>query len=180
MTGLYLVLFIVGLVFLGLSLFGADTGHDGIEIGHIDLGHDGLGHDGVDHHGADSPKLFSIRALAAFFLGFGMTGLACKWAGVGIGAQLAFSLLSGFVVAALAYFIMKVMFSQQAGAPLDSTTFVGKTGLVTIGTGLQGIGEVCVDHKYFACKEKSGGELSLNETVKVETATAGLLLVEKI
>lgn len=177
MTGLYLVLFIVGLVFLALSLFGADSSIEFAHEGGLDLNGDGV----IDgHHGADSPKIFSVRALAAFFLGFGMTGLACEWAGLGIGAQLGFSLLSGFVVAALAWGIMYVMFKQQAGVPTDSNMFIGKTGIITIATGNHGIGEVRIDNKYFSCAAKNGGALKLNQQVKVETSSTGLLIVEKI
>ena len=174
MTALYLVFLIIGLVFLGMAIFGADAGHDGIEIGHIEVSHDG-----ISPH-ADSPQIFSVRSVAAFLLGFGMTGLVCVWLGKSVMSQLIFGGLSGVVIGGLSVGIMYLMYTQQAGTPIDSSAFIGKTGMITTYSGAQGIAEVCVDNKHFTCKEKNGGELRIYQQVKVESANTGVLIVEKI
>ena len=175
MTILYLALIILGLAVFALSAFGG-VDHD-FDLGHHDFD---LGHHDLDGH-ADSPGLFSIRTISALFAGFGVSGLLAKlvlnW---GVGGQLLLGFGTGIAFAALAWLIMYAFYTQQAGAVKDATTLIGKSAVVTTGTGDQGIGECRVDNFYFTFREKGNTPVALNEIVKVVEAETGLLIVEKL
>lgn len=176
MTALYITLLLLGLVVFALSAFGG-VDHD-FDFGHHDFD---FGHHDVDSGNVDSPGLFSVRTISALFAGFGVAGILAKlvlnW---GVGGQLLLGFGTGLVFAALAWLIMYAFYTQQAGAVKDATTTIGKTAVVTVGTGDQGIGECRVDNFYHTFREKNNNKVGLNEIVKVVEAETGLLVVEKL
>ena len=185
MTALYLVFLILGLAVFAISIFGLvehDFDFSGLGYGiDLDMTHDfDLGHQDIESH-TDSPGIFSIRTISAFLAGFGLGGILGRLVlGWGIGGQLLLGFVIAFALGTLAYGIMKLMYSQQGGAVRDSLSLVGKTGVVTIGTGNQGIGECRVDNNHYTCREKGNKTLTPNEIVKVAEAEVGLLIVEKL
>lgn len=172
MVGLYLTFLILGLAVFVLAIFGDfehDFGH------HFDFGHHDLDST-IDH-----PGLFSIRTISAFLAGFGTSGLLAKlvleW---GVGGQLFLGFATGLLLAALAYLIMYGFYSQQAGAVKDSSKLIGKTAIVTTGTGDQGIGECRVENNHYTFREKNGFKLYPNHIAKVVESEVGILILEKI
>jgi hypothetical protein len=184
MTALYLTFLLLGLTIMLLSILGG-VGHH-FDFGHhFDVGHHfGLGHHvEISHQGAiqQNPGLFSIRTIAAFITGFGVSGLTSKLIlGWGIGGQLALGFATGIVLSILAFGLFVAFYSQQAGDVTDASEFIGKSAVVTIGSGNQGIGECRVGNLYYTCRDKNGKSFISNEIVKVVEADLGLLIVEKI
>ena len=192
MLTLYVIFAIVGLAVFAISIFGIiehdlDIGHI-FDFSHFDMGHDfDIGHQDIEQH-TDSPGLFSIRTISAFLAGFGVAGILAKLVlGWGMGGQLLLGFIFAFALAAIAYLIMKLMYSQQGGDVVDATKLVGKSGVITTPTTSdQGIGECRVDNRYYTCRVKGksdvlvSGVLLINETVKVVESVEGMLLVEKL
>ena len=185
MTALYLVFLILGLAVFAISIFGLvehDFDFSGLGYGiDLDMTHDfDLGHQDIESH-TDSPGLFSIRTISAFLAGFGLGGILAKlvleW---GVGGQLLLGFVIALSLAAIAYFIMKLMYSQQGGALRDSSELVGKTAVVTTGVGNQGIGECRVENNHYTFREKNNAKLEPNQVGKVVQAEAGLLIIEKL
>ena len=171
MITLYTIFLIVGLTVFLLALLG-NVEHD---LGHIfDITH----HD-FDHAHGDSPSLFSIRTISAFLAAFGVSGLTAISLHWGIPGQLAIGFGSGIVLAAVAYGIMYIFYSQQGWKLTDSRNFVGMQAVITTAPGSQGVGECKIDNKYYSCKEKTNQHLLFNDTVKIVESVEGMLIVEK-
>jgi len=180
LTAFYLTILIVGLAIFVLSIF-ADFGHDfDFHTGDIHPGDIG-GHD----LGQDSPGLFSLRAISAGLAGFGVVGLTTtlylNWP---IWAQLLGGIGVGFLFTYLAYLMMKVFYSQQAGKPASTDTTVGKFATITIGAGKQGIAQCNVENRYYPCilNDINALPLKLHEQVKIVSVSGSgdTLIVEKI
>lgn len=191
MTALYVVFSILGLAVFCFSIFGlVEHEFDFSGFDHdfgFDMSHDfDIGHQDIESH-TDSPGLFSIRTISAFLAGFGIAGILAKlvlnW---GIGGQLLLGFGFAFLLAILAYYIMKIMYNQQGGDVVDSSKLIGKSAVITTPTSIQGIGECRVDNRYYTCRVKGkpdvvvSGDLKINETVKVVESVEGMLLVEKL
>jgi di/tricarboxylate transporter len=176
MTTLYGIFVVFGLLIFVIAIF-ADVSHD-IDFGHHDFD---FGHHDLDSSHTDSPGLFSIRTISAFLAGFGVSGLLAKlvldW---GVGGQLFLGFATGLALAAMVYLIIRLFYSQQAGGVKDASELVGKSAVITIGTGSQNIGECRVDNLYYTFREKNGKKLNPNEVAKVTEAEPGLLIVEKL
>lgn len=180
MVAFYLVLLFLGLAIFAMAIF-ANLDHD-ISIGDHDFsGHDlHVSHEG-DNNGNMTPGLFSVRTISALFAGFGVAGLVAKLLlGWGMGGQLILGFVTGIVLAVVAYLIMLGFYSQQAGGVRDASNFIGRTALVTTGTGSQGIGECSIDNQHYTFREVANNHLYLNEIVKVVKVQDGQLVVEKV
>jgi len=188
MVSLYLVFALFGITIFVLSIFGLHGGdvHDGLS--HISFGHDGIGHNDLGHHEignsennlATSPGLFSLRTISAFLAGFGSSGLAAYFIGWHLTGQVILGFSTGIILALIAFGIMKLMYTQQAGVVNDSANLVGKSGVITVSSGDQGIGEIHIENMYYTCKEKTSKSLGFNQVVKVIESQNGLLIVEKV
>ena len=175
---LYIILAVVGGIFLILSLFGGDVDGVDLDVGDTDF-------DITDAEaGVDSPGIFSIRTIATFFLTFGIAGVIVLSRGGGIGSQLGWGVGLGLVVTFLYFLIMKFMYSMQGSSMSSVNDLIGKTGIVTIPTTDTGIGQVrvatVVGQTEYTCKEKNGKKLKQNDEVKITGSLgAGTLTVEK-
>lgn len=122
----------VGLLFLIVSgLFGHDHDHD---VG-ADHDHD---HDTGADHGADgshispSISIFSTKVIATFLLIFGSTGAIAYYSKLGwLGSSL-IGFVSGIIIAALMYWILNLMYKQQASSLIPTEEAVNTTGTVEV------------------------------------------------
>ena len=99
-------------LFFVLSLFfgdaDADTDHG------FDVHHD-LDHGGADgHHGHSMSNIFSIRNLFLFGVGFGAVGAVARYYGFSMMVSSVFGTATGFVFAALGYFLFRALYAQQS------------------------------------------------------------------
>lgn len=173
---IYLVLGLVGAIFLGLSIFGMD-GDVEVDIGEADF-------DISDAEvGVDSPSLISFRTIATFFLVFGISGFLGNHLGYSTMVQLIVSLSSGLGVGVLYGLVMKGMFAMQGDSSVSEKTLVGKTAIVTTPSVTSGICQVkftssALNEEYTA-REINNVMLKQNQPVTVISSSGGMLMVEK-
>jgi membrane protein implicated in regulation of membrane protease activity len=174
MIALYVTFSVVGILIFALSIFGG-LEHE-IDLSHsMDFAHHDLG----DH--GDHPGIFSVRTIAAFLAGFGVSGLTSKvFLNWGIGGQLALGFGTGLALAGFAILVMRLIYSQQCGSIKDANTLVGKTAIISISSGEQGIAECLADNYYYSCKEKNNDALRKNDSTRIVEVQPGMLIVEKI
>lgn len=93
------------------------------------LGLDGDG-DFDPETGDSDTGVLSIRTLAAFFTGFGWTGVACLQAGWSLGPTLIVSLLSGGAFMFAVLFTMRTLYGMRYEGTLNYRNAIGKVGVV--------------------------------------------------
>jgi membrane protein implicated in regulation of membrane protease activity len=176
------------ILFLGIGALGLLSSLILGEFGHGDLGGHDFSHDFSGDHGdagdADSPKLFSLRIIFAFLMAFGIGGGSMYLADKSIGVQIITGFLSGVVTAAITYYIMKLLYSQQGNSNLDAADFIGKQASVTVETTNSGSCQIKIDSgggdQLFLAKEKNSNPVKLHETVKIVGRLGSVLIIEKI
>ena len=174
---LYIIFTLIGAAVLLFSLFGGDH--------HLEISSDA--HDlQMDEHGSDndSPKVLSLRTIASFLLAFGVAGIICLYLGKGIGAQMFWGFLSGFLTVALVYSIMKLFYSQQGYSTFNLTELIGANCVVTVGTTSSGIASVRVltpdGAREYTCREISGEKLERNDVVIIKSIQDNTVFVSKV
>jgi len=175
------VIFILRLI---LQFIGGDAGDTDL---HID-GADGLdGVDGdMDFDGADTDysfKVLSLQAITAFFMMFGLVGLAIlKQGTLGTG----WSLFGGMAAGSGAVWVLKNIFKaalslQSSGTMNLKKNAIGVEGSVYLTIPEGGAGKVRVavqNHlKVFNARAQNGGEIKTGEDIKVVKVVAGNILV---
>ncbi|MFH0910356.1 MAG: hypothetical protein V1918_02445 [Planctomycetota bacterium] len=183
------ILFLVRLVlmFLGADHGDVDAGAaDAGSVGDLDSGGD-FDHGGAVDHGADSDlsfKLLSFQGLTAFFMMFGLVGLALTRES-GVGQTLAF-LGAGAAGLAAMYGVAKffsALLGLQSSGTIDMKNALGAEGKVylTIPAGGTGKVELVVqDHlKIFDAVADANEPIKTGERVRVERLVAGETLVVK-
>ncbi len=114
--------------FIALVIGGGDFDHGDADVGgdaDFDTGED------VDGHGdaAHGVKILSVRAMVAFGVGFGWTGVLGLSNGWTLAAALFGGLAFGMVFLFAVYFIMRFLYAMQdPGGGLDYWNGVGKRG----------------------------------------------------
>lgn len=171
---IYLIFLGIGVLGLLLSIIlGVD--HDG-EIGHdLNINPDG------DY--GDSPKIFSLRIIFSFLMSFAIGGGSMYLLEKSLGSQIIVGVLAGILTSAFVYYLMKFLYSQQGNSNVNSDSFIGKTGIVTIGTTKMGFSQVRINSQggdeLFMAKEANEKKLKKNDTVIVEGKIGTTLLVTK-
>ncbi len=198
-------LFFVRLVLFFLGYHGgADTDADagaGVDVDHDfggDVGHDFGGHveahvgGDVDAHGGELGeayavfKLLSFQSVTAFFMMFGLVGLALRKE-----AELveAWSLLGALFAGAFSFWvigkILQVMKGLQSSGTMSMANAIGQEGSVYLSIPAGGIGKVQVtvqDHLgVFSAVSRTGESIRTGERVTVVSVAAGnTLVVEKL
>jgi membrane protein implicated in regulation of membrane protease activity len=173
---LYLIFFGVGFFFLAISVFGGDIEVDvdiELEVGDMESA-------------SESTSIFSIRTLATFLVGFGVTAWTVARGEGSIGWQIAAGIGSGVIISALYYFAMRLFFSMQGSSMVTASSLIGKEGIITIPTTSTGVAQVRVatvaGNSEYTCKETEGLKLKQNDLVKVTSVAMGVgtITVEKL
>lgn len=174
---LYFAFLLIGVLGLLSSLIFGDTDSDG------GLDHNGDIGGGDGDHGHDGPKILSLRVIFAFLLAFGIGGGSLYLSGKGLGFQLLTGFLAGIATAAMAFYMMKFLYSFQGNSNIDSNDLVGLTGMITIPTTSTGLAQVKVDSKgadnQFMARSVDGTILKQHDAVKVTGKIGNTLIVTK-
>ena len=177
MVHIYLGFLIIGALGLLSSLIFGEFSHDG------DIGHDLSGDAHGDSGDADSPKLFSLRAIFAFLMAFAIGGGAMYLSDKSLGAQVIVGFLSGGGTAVLVYYFMKFLYSFQGNSNVDSNTFIGEIGTVTIPTTSTGLCQVKLNtqgaNDSFMAQEENSKPLKQHDAVKITGKIGNTLIVSK-
>lgn len=178
------VMFILRLL---LSLFGglhdADMGgdaHGGFDVHDVQDAHD------VHHDSDASFKILSLQGLTAFFMMFGLVGLALSrqsrwatmWATIG-------ALIGGLAAMWIMAKIFKGMTKLQSDGTMDIQNAVGQEGTVYLTIPAEGEGKVQVtvqgSLRELTAVSKYKTEIKTGERIVVDSVTsANLLVVKKI
>ena len=176
----YIGMFVVGAIFLLISIFGGDTDGIDLDVGDVDF-------DIADAESpTDSVSLFSIRTLATFLVGAALGGWTAFRNGSEIGGQIFWAFFIGLIIAGLYYLVFRGMYAMQGSSTPSAAELIGKEGNITIPTTSTGIAQVRVATKNglveYQCKEINGKKLKQNDTVRVTSTTLGIgtLGVEKV
>lgn len=90
----------------------------------------------------DAPWL-DLKVLATGLIGFGAAGYVSVNLGVSIVWITAFAIIGFFATAAVSYFIvLKPLLRQQSNSSISRTTYIGRTGHVTLAIQQDGWGQV--------------------------------------
>jgi membrane protein implicated in regulation of membrane protease activity len=182
-----LILFFIGMGHHGVD---ADTGFDG-DVGH-DVGHMGeVGHDVGDAHGdlhghaaetESSFKFISLQSITAFFMMFGLVGLALsrqsQWpATLSILGAVGAGLFSVWVIGKL----LSAMGRLQSEGTLDIRNAIGQEGTVYLRISATGKGVVQItvqdSLRELTAVSQDKTEIKTGERVVVEDVTGGNILV---
>ncbi len=178
------MLFVVRLV---LQFVGGDLGDSDVDVDmemDVDVDIDGIDGD-MDVHGDTdvSFKLLSFQAITAFFMMFGLVGLAVAKQG-NLGAT--WSLFGAVAGGLVTVWIMKIIFEAamklQSSGTLDlKKNAIGQEGTVYLTIPADGPGKVRVavqNHlKVFNARTKDGQEIKTGEEIKVVNVVSGNILV---
>ncbi|MBI4569592.1 MAG: hypothetical protein HY719_14450 [Planctomycetes bacterium] len=136
------------------------------------------------HAGAAFVKYLSIKTVTAFFTFFGLTGLACRHAGVDAGITLTVALAAGAGSLFLVAYAMRLMAGLQASGNYDLANGIGQVGRVylTIPPARTGAGKVTlvVQGRSVTCKAVTSGAAGLAtgaEVKVIELAAPDTVLV---
>lgn len=162
---------------LGDGDFDADVDMDGdihIDGDHLD----------TDPDSDISFKLLSMQGLTAFFMMFGLVGLALLKADLAV----LLTILGGGVAGSLAVWIISLLFSQMKRLQSDGTlrieNAIGESGTVYLSVPAKGTGQVRVSVqgalKIFDAASKSGEKIKTGAKITVTgTVDNNTLIVEK-
>ncbi len=183
------VFFLIQLVLL--SLGGGDAGTDvGADVG----GHIGDGTLGGDadlsadgHHPSSDLgfKLLSFQGLTAFFMLFGLVGLAMsRGSGLGGGISVLTATAAGFLGMLVVARLFRFFIGMQSSGTIDMRNAVGRTGRVylRIRAGAKGQVEVAFQGRLRVCDARSadGSEIPNDAHVEVTGLEGSTLIVKRL
>ena len=189
---LRLLLMLVGLHHGGAEAGQMEVGHaemGGVDVGHADLGHVEAGQvevaPGDVHAESDvSFTLLSIQGITAFFMMFGLVGLALhRESRAATGWSVLGAVAAGAVALCVINAIFMVMRRLQSSGTLDLRQAVGQEGSVylTIPPGGTGKVQVTVQGRFqvFDAASEANQAIKTGERVKVVKIVSGNILVVK-
>ena len=140
-------------------------------------------HDLVGDHdiGDHEISFFSPKIIFSFTLGFGAAGTIVSAYGLRNLWCVSAGLLTGVLLAVLAYALMALFYRQQASSIIPTSTAVGRVANVTTDIPAQGAGEVGLDvgeYRNYLARSKSGAAIPKGTRVRVVENEAGELVVE--
>jgi len=163
-----------------LQFVGGDADAGGDLDGDIDLD--------VDAEHADSDagfRLLSLYGLSAFFMMFGLVGLALyRQDQVGVIVSIAGAIAAGLISVWLIGRIFRGASRLQSSGTLDTANAVGSTGTVYLTIPKDGNGRVTINFRNrlreFDATEKNGAEVPTGTPIRVVRVNADILVVEVI
>lgn len=171
MLTLYYVFIILGMLLLLFSLFGGEGDIDGFDVD-VDVDTD-----------LDSTSVFSLRTIAAGLLSYGGGSLIMYENGFSLIPQIIVGIIAGFAMIYFVYLITKFLYSQQGSSSISLSGVIGKTGIIIVGTTVNGTAQLKVDTlngpQQFLCKEVNAGKLKVSDNVTINSQIGNLLIVEK-
>lgn len=161
---------------LMLQFIGGDTD--------VDFDTDG----GVDMHHADSDagfRLLSMHGLSAFFMMFGLVGLALyRESQAGVVLSIAGAVIAGLIAVWVIGKLFQVGINLQSSGTLQTEHAVGSTGTVYLTIPAGGTGRVSINFqnrlREFDAVEKDGLALPTGTPIRVVQVNANVLVVETI
>ena len=160
---------------------GVDLGHGGFEGGH-DITHGGA--DASHHDVTGTPKIFSLRILMLFGMGFGAVGAITRYYGSSIAYSSLWGFLSGAVFGTVGYFFFSIIFHQQASTSMIADSMVGKKAEIVTAIPQNGLGQVLTTDNYgrnvyLAARSEDGAPLPANTTVIIVSVSGNSAIVKK-
>ena len=167
------------IIIAGSFLFGHD--HDADQ--HLDVGHGGEGHD-LGHDGDATISFFSAKVLATLTMGFGAAGAIARQYGADYLVASLWGLGSGIVLSLIMYFVLDIVYKQQASSLVETTSAVGQKGTVTVSIDSNAVGEVGVEvsgrYMTYLAKSSTSKAIPKGATVKVVNVVGSELIVEEV
>lgn len=143
--------------------------------------HGDFGHDVGDHGGG--PSILSTRVLSGFVTAFGGFGAIGTHLGYGVGTSTAMGFGGGLAFAALVYFFVWALYSQQASSHVVIGDLVGRTAEVSVAIPKGGLGQIrCTLGESVVekiARAKDNEEILANTLVKVEAIVGETVLVRR-
>ena len=170
MFGLYLFALILGGGAFVISLMMGDHDH-------------GHHHDFGGSHVGDDPHIgiTNLKVVFAFITAFGAVGLLTLAQGFGPGLSTLISVSSGFALATIVFFVLKLAFSQQSTSHVMEV--VGRTGYLTVGAIGPNPGEVSIapasGHQTFVARSITGETIDAGSIVRITSVQGETALVER-
>jgi membrane-bound ClpP family serine protease len=162
----------------GSFLFGHDHDTD-----HGDVGHGVDGHD-VGHDMEPTISFFSLKVIATLTMGFGAAGAIARQYGADYLVASLIGLGVGIVLSLLMYFLLDIIYKQQASSLVQTSSAIGQTGIVQTGIAPGEFGEVSLNlagqYMTYLAKSAAGKNIPKGRTVKVVGAVGSELLVEEV
>jgi len=156
--------------------------------GDADTGADGISDIDIDTEHVDSDigfRLLSMHGLSAFFMMFGLVGLALyRQSQAGVIISMVGAVVAGLISVWVISKIFRGAARLQSSGTLKTSDAVGSTGTVYLTIQEGGIGRVSLSFRnrqreFDAC-EKNGGKVPTGTPVRVVQVNANVLVVEII
>ena len=171
-------LFVCASFFMGGHDHDHDVSHD---VGHD---HDHGGHDHGGTHEFSTVSFFSPKVLSIFTLAFGASGAVASVFGCKAVVCTTIGLVSGFLLALVALYALRLLYSQQANSLVTNSAIVGVTARVTTRIPSYGVGEITLvaarQSMTRLARSKGGREISTGVSVKVLEVSGDALVVEPV
>jgi membrane protein implicated in regulation of membrane protease activity len=166
-----------------MMVIGGDFGGDDFDL---DLDGDASSFDEIDHDATDASfKLLSLQGLTAFFMMFGLVGLATLYSGLPI----VFTILAGSAAGIFTVWVIGLVFTGMLGLQSEGTlkieNAIGQEGEVYLNIAPKGTGQVRIavqgSLRVFDAMSAQQKKISTGEKIKVVKVVSGsILLVEPI
>ena len=157
-------------------------GHDH-DTDHADAGHGVDAHD-LSHDMEPTISFFSIKVIATLTMGFGAAGAIARVYGADYLVSSFIGLACGIALSLVMYFILGLIYSQQASSIVPTSFALGQTGIVQTGIGPGVLGEVSLNvggqYMTYLAKSTATKEIPKGRTVKVVGLVGSQLVVEEV
>lgn len=168
----------------GMLLFGGGFGEGDFDTdfdADVDASFDEIDHDATDA----SFKLLSLQGLTAFFMMFGLVGLALFHAGLHVLITIMGGAIAGLFSVWLMSLVFTAMLGLQSDGTLDIQNAIGQVGEVYLIIPAKGTGQVHVavqgSLRVFDAMAVDKKKIATGEKIKVvEVISGNLLLVESL
>jgi membrane protein implicated in regulation of membrane protease activity len=176
---IFIAIAIASFILLAGSFF---FGHDH-DTDHADVGHGVDGHD-VSHDMEPTISFFSVKVIATLAMGFGAAGAIARTYGADYLVASFVGLGSGIALSLLMYFLLGLIYKQQASSIVPTSSAVGQTGIVQTGIAPGALGEVSLNvggqYMTYLAKSTAATEIPKGRSVKVVSLIGSQLVVEEI